>query len=321
VSAEGAGIRSMVDPEMAAAYRVAGWWGDRTVADLVAHHATVRPSDPAVITRDDRLTWAEYHRASDRLARCLVGAGLEAGERVAVLLSDGGSPHVALVANEKAGLVTVGIGARAGGAEIHHLLAHTGSVALVTHAEHRGTNMSDVYDELRAEGLPLRVHVVIPVFEEDASGPILMNGEEDRNPAAAPSGFFDGRRLGPDDLFLINSTSGTTGMPKCVMHTQNSKLYMAQQAREVAQLGSDEVVMGLAPMPFGFGLFSTHFVASLVGAPAVVTDRFTAESALELIEREQATVLFCVSTQFKMMLRTWRPGTSRRCESCLPAAK
>ena len=303
MSSVGAAFRSMVDPERAAAYRAAGWWGDQTVADLVAQQVTVRPSDPALITRDDRLTWAEYHRASDRLAQCLMAVGLEPGERVAVLLSDGGSPHVTLVANEKAGLVTVGIGSRAGGAEIRHLLAHTGSVAIVTHADHRGTDMSKLYDELRAEGLPLRVHVVIPVFEADVGGAILLNGEDSGIPSEVPSGFFDDRRLGPDDLFLINSTSGTTGMPKCVMHTQNSKLYMAQQAREVAQLGSGEVVVGLAPMPFGFGLFSTHFVASLLGAPAVVTDRFAADSALELIERERATVLFCVSTQFKMMLQ------------------
>jgi acyl-CoA synthetase len=310
VSSVGAAFRSMVDPERAAAYRAAGWWGDLTVADLVARQATVCPSDRALVTRDDRLTWAEYHRASDRLAQCLMAAGLEPGERVAILLSDGGSPHVALVANEKAGLVTVGIGSRAGAAEIRHLLAHTGSVAMVTHADHRGTNMFTVYEELRAEGLPLRVHVVIPAFEADVGGPILVNGEDPGIRADAPSGFFDDCRLGPDDLFLINSTSGTTGMPKCVMHTQNSKLYMAQQAREVAQLGNDEIVVGLAPMPFGFGLFSTHFVASLLGAPAVVTDRFTAESALELIERERSTVLFCVSTQFKMMLQA--PGMKTR---------
>lgn len=303
MSSVGAAFRSMVDPERAAAYRAAGWWGDQTVADLVAQRAATGPSDPALITRDDRLTWAEYHRTSDRLAQCLVAAGLEPGERVAVLLSDGGSPHVALVANEKAGLVTVGIGSRAGGAEIRHLLAHTGSVAMVTHADHRGTDMSDLYQELRAEGLPLRVHVVIPVFEAEVGGAIRLNGEDPGIRSDVPSGFFDDRRLGPDDLFLINSTSGTTGMPKCVMHTQNSKLYMARQARQVAQLGDGEVVVGLAPMPFGFGLFSTHFVATLLGAPAVVTDRFTAEAALELIERERATVLFCVSTQFKMMLQ------------------
>jgi acyl-CoA synthetase len=245
---------------------------------------------------------------SDRLARRLAAAPLDPGERVAVLLPDGASPHVAVLANEKAGLVTVGIGAKAGAAEIRHLLAHTRSVALVTHADHRGTDMAALYLQLRAEGLPLRVHVVIPVFEAETAGPILVNGEESEvgsgGPEDTPAGYFDARRLGPDDLFMINSTSGTTGMPKCVMHTQNSKLYMADQAREVAGLGTDEVLVGMAPMPFGFGLFTTHFVTAVLGAPAVVTERFSAETALELIERERATVLVCVSTQFKMMLQS-----------------
>ncbi|MGH8996165.1 MAG: AMP-binding protein, partial [Acidimicrobiales bacterium] len=221
----------------------------------------------------------------------------------AVLLPDGASPHVAILASEKAGLVTVGIGAKAGGTEIRHLLGQTRAVALVTHGDHRGSDMAALYDQLRDEGLALRAHVVVPVFEADPTGPILVNGLESGADDGPPPGGFDGRRLGPDDLFMINSTSGTTGLPKCVMHSQNSKLYMAKQAREVAELGADEVLVGLAPMPFGFGLFTTHFVTALIGAPAVVTDRFTASSALELIERERATVLVCVSTQFKMMLQ------------------
>jgi acyl-CoA synthetase len=302
VSSVVTGFRSMVDPDLAADYRAAEWWGDETVSDLVAKHAAARPGDPALITPDHRLTWAQYHRSSDRLGRCLIDAGLEPGERVAVLLPDGGSPHVAYVANEKAGLVTVGIGARAGAGEIRHLLAHTRSVALITHADHRGADMSNLYRELQAEGLPLRAHLVVPVFEADEAGSIRLDGEESGESEDPPDGFFDDRRLGPDDLFMINSTSGTTGLPKCVMHTQNSKFYMADQAREVAQLGTGEVLVGMAPIPFGFGLFTTHFVPAVLGAPAAVTDRFTAEATLELIERERATVLVCVSTQFKMML-------------------
>jgi acyl-CoA synthetase len=304
VSLVGAAFRSMVDPERAAAYRAAGWWGDQTVADLVARHAVERPHEPAVITTEHRLSWADYHQLSDRLGLCLVESGIEPGQRVAVLLPDGASAHVAFLANEKTGAVTVGIGARAGQGEIRHLLVHTGSVALITHAHHRGTDMAELCRQLRAEGVPLQVHVVIPVFEADATGPILVNGEESPRRKDAPDGFFDGRRLGPDDLFIINSTSGTTGMPKCVMHTQNSKFYMAQQACEVAQLGPGEVLVGMAPIPFGFGLFTTHFLTAVLGAPAVVTDRFTAETTLELIEREQGTVLVCVSTQFKMMLQS-----------------
>jgi acyl-CoA synthetase len=300
----------MVDPDLAATYRAAGWWGDQTVSDLVAGHAAARPDDPALITYHHRLTWLQYHRLTDRLGQCLVEAGLEPGDRVAVLLPDGASPHVAFLANEKAGLVTVGIGARAGAGEIRHLLAHTRSVALVSHAHHRGADMSDLYEELQREGLPLRAHVVVPVFEADPTGPIRVDGEEFPTTGPTSEMAFEERRLGPDDLFMINSTSGTTGMPKCVMHTQNSKLYMAGQARDVAELGAGEVLVGMAPIPFGFGLFTTHFVTALLGAPAVVTDRFTAESTLELIERERATVLVCVTTQFKMMLHS--PEMARR---------
>jgi acyl-CoA synthetase len=297
-----ASFRNMVDPAVATAYRASGLWGDLTVADLVRRRADSNGTDPALITMNHRLSWDEYHRCSDRLGLALVNAGFEPGEKVAVFLRDGASVHVAFLANEKAGLVTVGIGARAGEQEIRHLISRTGAVALVTHEEERGTDMSKLFDQLRADGLPLRRHVIIPTFEAGAELPIRVDGQAAQTGDDDPRGVFADRRLGPDDLFMINSTSGTTGLPKCVMHTQNSKLYMAYQACEVAQLGADEVVVGMAPVPFGFGLFTTHFLPAVLGAPAVITDRFTAASAIALIERERATVLVCVSTQFKMML-------------------
>jgi acyl-CoA synthetase len=101
---------------------------------------------------------------------------------------------------------------------------------------------------------------------------------------------------------MVNSTSGTTGLPKCVMHSENSKLYMAKLARQVAQLEEGEVILGGAPIPFGFGLFTTHFLPVLLGGTAVVMSQFDPRYALELIETQRATVLVCVSTQFKMML-------------------
>jgi acyl-CoA synthetase len=57
-------------------------------------------------------------------------------------------------------------------------------------------------------------------------------------------------------------------------------------------------------MPFGFGLFTTHFVPLVLGATAVVAGRFSAEQAVEMMERERVTVFVCVSTQFKMLLNS-----------------
>ncbi len=315
MSSEAGAFRNMADPDLAVDYRKAGWWGDVTVANLVDRHAATRPGDPALITLTDRLSWAGYRHSADRLASALIGAGIEPGDRVAVFLPDGGSVHVAFLANETAGAVTVGIGARAGEQEVRHLLRRTGAVALITLDRHRGADTAELVGQLRAEGIDLRWHIVVPVFEADLSAPILVDGVEVPADADIDTGLFAERRLGSDDLFMINSTSGTTGLPKCVMHTQNSKLYMAQQACEAGQLGDDEVLLGLAPVPFGFGLFTTHFVTALIGAPTVVVDRFSPESALELIERERVTVLVCVSTQFKMMLNS--PDVDKRDVSSL----
>ena len=60
--------------------------------------------------------------------------------------------------------------------------------------------------------------------------------------------------------------------------------------------------MAAVPAPFGFGQWTSHFTPTLLGAPAVVMERFNASKALELIERERVSVLCAVSTQFILML-------------------
>jgi len=108
--------------------------------------------------------------------------------------------------------------------------------------------------------------------------------------------------MGPDELFLLNSTSGTTGLPKCVMHTQNRWFYFHQLAVEAGELVASDVFLSAIPAPFGFGLWTAHFTPAILGSPTVLADRFDAGVTLDLIERERVTVLACVSTQFIMML-------------------
>lgn len=279
-----------VDQATAARYRAAGWWGDDTVGGLLDRLARQRPAEAAFVSDGRRFDYVSYRRASDRLAGALVAARLQRGDRVAVLLPDSATAHVAYVANETSGLVTVGLGWRAGQKEVKSIIERTGSSALVTLSHHRGQDAAALFDGLTD------THVVVPQFESEIDGGITVDGKP------LEGGVDHDRALGPGDLFMINSTSGTTGMPKCVMHAQNSKFYMARQAREVAALEAGEVVVGCAPIPFGFGLFTTHFLPVLIGGRAVISDHFDPRSALESIESEQATVLVCVSTQFKMML-------------------
>lgn len=278
-------------------YRSAAWWGDETVRDLVAALARERPDAVAFVSEGCRFDYRTYDLTSDGLAQSLLAVVAFPGSRVAVLLPDSATAHSVYLGIEKAGLVTVGLGARSGILEMRSIVDRTGASALVTLADHRGRDSASLYAELRAYCPSLCHHFVVPLFESDPDGAVHVDGR-----AIETSDASSVRRIGPDDLFMINSTSGTTGLPKCVMHAQNSKFYMAKTARLVADLRDGEVILGGAPIPFGFGLFTTHFLPVLLGGTAVVMSHFDPRRALELIEAERVTVLVCVSTQFKMML-------------------
>ena len=293
------GSKLSADPKRAAEYRAGGWWGDTTLAERIRALARQRPDDAAYLTETARFTWRDYDLASDRIAGALIASGHRRGDRVAVVLPDNPAVHAALVGIEKAGLVAVGIGARAGDREIARpARSHRGG-----HADHARTLRGRPADELRSaladRESPLSHLMLVPDFVTDRAQSIRLDGARmDGSEAQAPAAPM----MGPDDLFLLNSTSGTTGLPKCVMHTQNRWFYFHKCAAEAGKFGSDEVFMGAVPAPFGFGMWTAHFSPAVLGVPTVILERFDADVALDLIERERVTVLCCVSTQFIMLL-------------------
>jgi acyl-CoA synthetase len=282
------------DPVDVAAYRAAGWWGSDTIASVVARHAATMPEALAYIDDGRRYTWAEYNADSDHMARVLLAGEHRRGDRIAVMLPDGPAVHAVFLGIEKAGLVAVGIGARAGDREVAHLLTLTGASVLVTTADQQGRDASQLVTDVSALGASIDRLILIDRDVSVVDPGLPVGATVDEHAALQP--------LDPDALFLLNSTSGTTGLPKCVMHTQNRWFYFHQLAAAAGGFGSDEVFLGALPAPFGFGLWTAHFTPAILGCPVVVMERFDADAALDLIERERVTVLCCVSTQFIMML-------------------
>lgn len=293
------GFRNAVDPEDAADYRAAGWWGDDALVDHLRRHVADRPDQPAYIADDGTVTWAALDRASDRIAAVIVELGIEPGTRIGVLIPDTATVHAAYLGLEKAGIVTVGLGARANSREVAHLLGLTEATTLITLADHDGAPASAFRAEIEGLGIMIDLHVELPLFEAEPDGTITVAGEAVEPPIPDD---LDERRIRPDDLSFINSTSGTTGLPKCVLHFQNRWLYFHQVASRHGGIGPDDTLMSLLPSPFGFGLWTAHYTPIVLGTPTVISRRFDAARALELIEQHQVTILGCVSTQFMMML-------------------
>lgn len=272
-----------------------------SLADQIATHAAAHPDAVAYRSADAVMRWQEYDARSTDLAATLEALGLAPGERVAVLLPDGPGVHTALVGCEKAGVVAVGIGPRAGYKELEHLLRKTGAAALLTRPRHQDREVADFVAGLRRAGAPLRHHLVATDGVRELEGPVEVDGTPAR---AAERAADPSRRLGPGDVFLLNSTSGTTGMPKVVVHDQQRWFAFHDLAVETGDLSDRDVFMSVVPAPFGFGIWTSHVTPTLLGVPTTVSARFSAEETLAAIERDRVSVLAAVSTQFVMLLES-----------------
>jgi len=281
-----------------------------TLAERVDELAAARPDDVAFREGERTTTWRAYRERAQRLARLWLGLGLDRGDRVAALLPDGVGPHVAFAAAERAGLVAVGIGARAGPREIKHLLEKTGARALLTPPTHRSRSMRDFAVVLRHRGLALDHHVVAaePALLGERAGDLSIEGEPVREAELAPPAALAGRALPADEPSLLNSTSGTTGMPRIVVHDQARWLAFHEFAVRTGALTGDDVFASVVPAPFGFGLWTRHFTPALLGVPVVVEPEFDAARTLERIEQHRVTVLAAVTTQLVMLLEAGLEG-------------
>jgi len=279
---------------------------DLSVSEMVRHWALTVPGRTAFVTPDARVSWAEYDAAADRIASALAALGESEPDAVALYLPDTMIFHAALCAAYRTGRIAVGIGSRSGVREVAHLMSRAGARTLITTRSLRGEGTAALVAELRARDDGPRYVLYVDdrgsVTVEDAGGRSVPVTER-RFDATSP-------RFGIRDVSMLNSTSGTTGLPKLVTQTEHRWIAFSSVAVRAGRITGDDVFLGAVPAPFGFGLWTAHFLPAFLGAPTVVLDRFSTDTMIDLLERERVTVLHCVSTQFKMLLRSDRARTA-----------
>src|SRR5690606_10288542 len=107
---------------------------------------------------------------------------------------------------------------------------------------------------------------------------------------AAPLPASDRVRMSADEVCRMAFTSGTTGDPKSVLHSFNTTLPAPRYLTRDMQATDKDVFLIWLPIGLNWG-YLVLCQALMLGATAVLLDRFNAEAALELIERERATFI------------------------------
>jgi long-chain acyl-CoA synthetase len=239
--------------------------------------------DVALISRGRPTTYGELSDQVASLRGGLVGAGLEPGDRLAILAGNNWYFVAAYLAALGAGLVAVPLNPLVPAPELAFELSTTGARAVVVTPA-----AGAAFAELDRSELP-DLEVVIETRGVDLPGAIVL--DDLLTTEATPVVERD-----PGDLAVLMFTSGTVGSPRAAMLTHgnlraNLDQIVAAAARGDGAQQSGDVVFGLLPLFHIFGLNVVLDLSLQAGAAVLLIERFDPSSAIEAVERHGVTMM------------------------------
>jgi long-chain acyl-CoA synthetase len=260
----------------------------QSVAEVLQPALTARPERLALVGRHGRFTYAELDDQVGRGARVLHELGVSAGDRVAVCLPNDVDAVIAFLAIARLGAVWVGVHRVLPDAEKAYLLAD--SAASVFLAEPGAAGALGASAGTRLDGVRLVV-----------ADPTAADSEWHRRVAETRAPL----EPLPVDAFApgaIAYTSGTTGRPKGVVHSQHNMIVPGAVLVATGNFGPDEPHGVVHPLTILNQLVLMALVAFQAGAPCVVIDHHSAVTIADWVERERIATLSMVPTLFHDLL-------------------
>ncbi len=289
-------ILTLHDPAAARRHYADGVWRNETLYALLHHHAEARPDSFALRDGTRRLTWAALLRWTDAVAGDLHAAGLRPGERVSVWLPNRAETVAAMLACSRNGyVVNPSLHRSYGAAEIVELVAGIRASSLVAEAGFGAGG--DIFALARAVPSLRRIYRLEPRHGAASAG-------SEAAPFPAPDGASPPPPPpdhNPDKIVYLAFTSGTTGKPKGVLHSDNTLL--ANGRAMVADWKHDARTVLLSLSPLSHHIATVALEQSLVaGCELVVNDPPPGTSALDWLLATGATYVMGVPTHAMDML-------------------
>ncbi len=268
-----------------------------TLASALAHRATDGPQGDFLIHGDRIDSFGEVDARAEALAASLHGFGIEAGDRVALILPPCPEFVVSLFAVAKLGAVAVPLNPALTTAELRYRLRHSEAVAAVTVETAEGVDYLQVFEALMPQ-LP-ELQYLVTVGEEDLWYDDRIFQWEDLLSAGAGRHYPEpGTTDDPAAPIALVYTAGTTGKPKAVTLSHENLLYPAAGTADALGLGPDDRVVGLSALHHVFGLGPGILGCLLSGAALVLAEGSDPGEVLDLVEAHGVSVLYGIPTLF-----------------------
>ena len=179
------------------------------IGSLFSRHAKYRPDHLAVVFEDQRLTWLEFNKSINRLANALLDLGIKKGDKVATILPNCLELLETYWACGKIGAVVVPTSTLLLEKAMITLLQDSDTVMVITN--------TGFAENIRAIKSQLSAIAEDRYLLTDGSERGFKNYQDVR--AKASDLDPEGITVNDDDLFNIMYSSGTTGLPKGIVHT------------------------------------------------------------------------------------------------------
>lgn len=268
------------------------------IGDYLGRRAIYSPEKLAIIdagkSPEPRLTYRQWNQRVNRLANWLRHeAGIEKGDRVAILARDGIEHLDCFFACGKLGAIHTALNWRLHWRETAAILENTTPKVLI-YSNEFSDDVAQIDSQSRITHHASRLYVHLE--GEGIAGSLLYEsvlGSGEETAVTCPS-------LTKEETACLIFTGGTTGLPKGAQISHRMINWNVLNT-VIHDLHHDDIYLNVFPLFHAGGLFAYTSSQIVFGNTTIITRQFDPEQVLNLIEREKVTVFAAVPTMYQML--------------------
>ncbi|MES9853047.1 MAG: class I adenylate-forming enzyme family protein [Candidatus Thiodiazotropha sp. L084R] len=254
--------------------------------------AAAQPDKLAIADATRQCTYQQLSELAGQVARYLIEAGLNKGDRVAMVVTNSANYAAIFYGIWAAGGVTVALNTQAKARDVLNWASHSGTKYLFVDQKH--VEFSGIADNLE-QGIEL-----ISVGESSSEEPV--DGHTPWSRLLQQQASLPSLELEPTDLASIIYTSGTTGSPKGVTLSHGNLSANIESIQKYLQLTNQDSILNVLPFYYSYGnsVMHTHLA---IGASLILENNLVyPHRVVERIANEQVTGFSGVPSTFALLL-------------------